>query len=1288
MATVVLQYAGAALGTMLGGPIGGIIGRAAGALAGGVIDNALFAKTTRREGPRLDSLKVMSSEEGAAIPRLHGRMRLAGQVIWATSLEEVSTTQTQKASAKGGPKATTTSYSYFGNFAVGLCEGPIARIGRVWADGSEIDLERFTTRLYQGTEDQEPDSLIVAKEGADNAPAYRGLAYIVFERLPLADFGNRLPQLSFEVVKPVAGGAADKVTGLVIIPGATEFGYDTTCVTRNAGAGQTASENAHISSERSDWSLSLDEAQAACSNLRHVSLTVAWFGDDLRCGQCQLMPGVDDADKLTTPESWSVAGLSRAQARLVSRSGGVAAFGGTPSDASVIRAIQDARARGLKVMLNPFILMDMAAGNGRPDPAGGPEQPAYPWRGRLGLSVAPGRAGSPDLTPAAVTEVAAFVGTAQPGHYSVNGTSVSYSGPTEWRYRRMVLHMAALAKAAGGVDAFLIGSELRGLTTARGPGNSYPFVAALVALAADVKTLLPDARITYGADWSEYWGHQPGDGSRWFQLDPLWASPAIAAVGIDNYFPLTDWRDGDDHRDRQAGFRTIYDPAYLRHGQAGGEGYDWYYASEADRAAQLRTPIRDTARGKDWVFRPKDIRGWWENEHFDRPGGVEQATPTAWVPRSKPVWFTEAGCPAIDKGSNQPNQFFDAKSAESGLPWFSSGARDDLIQHRYVTALSDYWAGQGPHNPVSPVYGAPMVPADRIYYWCWDARPFPAFPNLTGVWSDGGNYARGHWLNGRISAADLGQVIVAVAHDHGLADVAVDEVHALIDGLVLDRPMAARDALEDVLAGFAIDAVERGPTLAFRARAMADGPVLSDAHLVQEDDDPLYTITRAQETDLPAALRLVYAESGLDYRSAAVRSDRAGAASRRETTLSLPVALGQAQAQSRADVALAESWRERGEVSFALPPSRLALEPGDAVSVAGQRFRLTRVIDAGALRLSGRGHEAALYDAPAAAPRAGTLAAAAIYGKPDAVLMDLPLWTSAAAGAPWLAAQATPWPGRLALWRRQGEASFVLDRLVLAQATMGRTTSPLPAGVLHRFDEGTVVEVHLDQGALHAVSDEELLNGANLAAVGDADGSFEVIQFGRAELVAARRYRLRHLLRGQGGSEAEMLAERAAGARFVLLNAAVVQPAGDTPLAGDSLWRLGPAHYDTAHPACVDLSFHGAARALRPLSPCRVTLRRGVEGVTVSWLRRGRVNADGWEAEEIPLGEDSEAYRLEVWRGGVKQRSVQLASPSWLYAPALESADRAGTTEPLVLRLAQLSATQGAGSFTEIVINV
>ena len=99
MAALLLSVAGAAAGGAVFGPIGAIAGRIVGALAGNVIDHALLSPNTARavEGPRLSDLDVMASTEGAPIPRLYGRARLSGQVIWATRLEEVVSTSTEKA---------------------------------------------------------------------------------------------------------------------------------------------------------------------------------------------------------------------------------------------------------------------------------------------------------------------------------------------------------------------------------------------------------------------------------------------------------------------------------------------------------------------------------------------------------------------------------------------------------------------------------------------------------------------------------------------------------------------------------------------------------------------------------------------------------------------------------------------------------------------------------------------------------------------------------------------------------------------------------------------------------------------------------------------------------------------------------------------------------------------------------------------------------------------------------------------------------------------------------------
>ena len=404
----------------------------------------------------------------------------------------------------------------------------------------------------------------------------------------------------------------------------------------------------------------------------------------------------------------------------------------------------------------------------------------------------------------------------------------------------MVLHYASLAVDAGGVDAFLIGSELKSLTRVRSASGVYPAVNALVTLAADVKALLGgDTIVTYGADWTEYGAHVVDSGATEvrFPLDALWASASIDAVGIDYYAPLADWRDQGSELDR-ALTDSPYRLDYLAGNLARGEAYDWYYADDAARDAQTRTPISD-GLGKPWVFRQKDLWNFWQHAHYERVSGAELSSHTAWVPQSKPIWLTELGCPAVDKGANQPSVFPDPKSSESGLPYFSNGRRDDLMQRRHLQAVLgalDPAFGAAALNPVSSVYGGRMIAPDAIHLWTWDARPYPAFPALIDVWADAPNWETGHWLTGRLGAAPLDALVSTILADSGMTDVDAGDLGEGPAGYVVDRPMAPRAMLDPLALAFAFDAAEQDGVLRFNLRGGEPVVDFGEDDLILPDD--------------------------------------------------------------------------------------------------------------------------------------------------------------------------------------------------------------------------------------------------------------------------------------------------------------------------------------------------------------------------------------------------------------------------------------------------------------------
>ncbi len=1299
MATLVLGLAGQAIGgallpglSLFGGALtGASLGGAIGALAGGRVD-ALIAGPRRIEGPRLKELHVQASTPGAPIPRLWGAMRIAGQVIWAARFKESETVG--RSGGKLGPRVETVERSYSASFAVGLCEGVIGGVGRVWADGKPLDVEGVVMRVHRGAEGQAPDPAIEAIEG--EAPAYRGLAYVVFEDLPLGPFGNRVPQLSFEVMR---GPDADRralrnaARGVCLIPGSGEFVYADRIVTRDLERGRTAAESMNNRTGLPDMRASLDLLEAQLPNVERVSLVVAWFGDDLRASVCRLRPGVERRIKSTRPIVWRVNGVERADAHLVSQDAGGPLYGGTPADAAVVDAIRTLKARGKKVTFYPFILMDVPPGNGLPNPyAGGAGQPPFPWRGRITCHPASGRPGSPDKTPAAAAQIAAFFGTAAPSNFAVAGEDVTWTGGEDWGLRRMILHYAHLCAAAGGVDAFLIGTEMRGLTWVRSAVGVYPAVQAFRSLAAAVRGILgPATKISYAADWSEYFGHQPADGSGdvAFHLDPLWADPNVDAVAIDNYLPLSDWRDGEAHLDAAVA-RGPHDPAYLEGNVEGGELYDWYYANEADRAAQARTPITDGAYGEPWVFRPKDLRGWWSSAHHDRPAGVRSASPTSWIPRSKPIWLTELGCPAVDKGSNQPNVFYDPKSAESALPYFSTGARDDLIQRRHLEATLAVW-GDASRNPASPLYDGRMVDLDHVCLWCWDARPFPDFPLRTEVWRDGDLWALGHWLNGRAARAPLAEIVEEICRRAGLPDADASALDGGCDGYLVDRVMSAREALEPLMAAYGFHAAESGGIDFFRPDMQDSGKALTADDLAEpeEGESAGYALERADDATRPRAVKVAFADVASDWRPSQAEARVAAASTVRIVETSAPLALDEAQARAVAERLLHQAWTGRETARFALPPSRIALEPGDRVELrvdgAPRAFRLTRVAQAGRALIEG----VRASDPPE--ERAATAAGSAlpppplVFGPPLAAFLDVPGIAAGGEGDGVFAAFfAEPWPGAIdvrASTSAAAEAEQVLRET--RRAVMGVTLTALPAGAPHRWQAASV-DVRLYGGSVRSATAREVLDGANAMFVETAPGVWEALQFREAVLVAPETWRLSNFLRGQHGTEDAIASILEPGARLVRFER---PPERIAAIAGETLGlRYGPAVKPFDDPSWDQVEIALAGRGRRPWRPAHLRASRSASGdVELRWTRRSRTS-EAWTAGEPPLGEESEAYLVEILAGAAVIRRIASLEPRAAYAAADQIADWGALPAAIEARVAQVSPVFGPGFWARTVL--
>ncbi|MBL0725608.1 MAG: glycoside hydrolase TIM-barrel-like domain-containing protein [Alphaproteobacteria bacterium] len=577
-------------------------------------------------------VKLQTSTYGRPIPELFGKVRISGNIIWSSPII------TTKNMGSGMPildKATTilgspsNSVSVRSSFAIALSVGEVDSVDAIYADGQMMNIANTNYTFYNGSEEQEPNSVIQSYIGVENTPAFRGVSYIVFEDFAMEEYNGRLPSFSFDISRHKAIRSLNKIapedliTGVTIIPGSGQYVYDTKVQYRynlgnmlGFGAVHRVSQNEVINQNnnegKTDFMLSLDHLKRDMPKVKWVSLVVSWFCDSTKLADINIYPACEFITQATEPSAWSVGRITRENARTVTHNDKKnPIYGGTVSDDAVIRGIDELIKRGYKVCFYPMLFVDMLS---------------KPWRGRISGS-----------------------------HTEIKNFFEGKNG-----YNKFIVHYASLLK--GKADAFVIGSEFVQITKIKDPQGQFVGVNYFVKLAAIVKKIMGNnTKITYAADWSEY--HHTHGG--WFNMDALWSSPNIDMIGIDAYFPLTN------------SATTVYEVDKIMKGWVSGEGYDFYYED-----ANKKTNPKPLQPEYAW----KNIEHFWSNTHIN-PDGKQ----TAWQPKMKKIWFTEYGFPSVDCATNQPNVFFSTDSVESKFPHLSCGRVDFKIQRNAIYATEKQW---------------------------------------------------------------------------------------------------------------------------------------------------------------------------------------------------------------------------------------------------------------------------------------------------------------------------------------------------------------------------------------------------------------------------------------------------------------------------------------------------------------------------------------------------------------------------------------------------------------------
>ena len=656
-------------------------------------------------------------------------------------------------------------------------------------------------------------------------------------------------------------------------------------------------------------------------------------------------------------------------------------------------------------------------------------------------------------------------------------------------------------------------------------------------------------------------------------------------------------------------------------------------------------------------------------------------------PQFDAAWVDEYGCAAVDKGTNQPNKFLYLKSSESSLPRYSTGARDELMQMQYLRATVDYWSDPE-NNPTSPEYGASMIDMRRAFVWAWDTRPYPFFPNNLDLWSDGQNYTRGHWINGRVSARSLASVVGEICRRAGLQAYDTSELFGYVRGYAVEQVSDARASLQPLMLRYGFDAIERDGTLKFRMRDGTNPVTLDPETLaVSGEMDGLTEQTRDAQAEISGRVRLRFIQADGNFDTISEEAILADEATHAVASSEMNMALTRAEGRQTVERWLTEARVSRESIRLALPPSQMALGAGDVFEMPGDqeervaRYRIDRVEQADLQLIEAVRIEPEVYDP---APFDDELAQLRPFVAPVPVVplfMDLPLLRGdEVPHAPYVAATAQPWPGSVAVYQSATDANYQLNSIVPLRSTIGVTGNALLGAAPGLFDRGDHLEIKLTNGTLETVSEEALLGGANLAAIGDGSSdNWEVFQFAEAELVAPNTYWLRKRLRGQAGTDGLMPAVWPQGSWFVLLNGVPSQIDLSPNLRRIvQNYRIGPAQrgFDDRSYQHLVRAFDGIG--LRPYSPCHLQANRLQTGdIAVNWTRRTRLDGDGWDGSDVPLGEESESYNLRVLKDGAVMREVLIGSSTWTYDLAAQTIDN--ITGTFDISVEQVSATYGAG---------
>lgn len=559
--------------------------------------------------------------------------------------------------------------------------------------------------------------------------------------------------------------------------------------------------------------------------------------------------------------------------------------------------------------------------------------------------------------------------------------------------------------------------------------------------------------------------------------------------------------------------------------------------------------------------------------------------------------------------------------------------------------------------------------------------------------------------------AVLGDIVSDLLQRAGLttAQIDVTDLTQEVEGFLVASQMTVRNAIDMLRKAYFFDLTEYDGKIVCRNRGHDATDTIPDGDLAahepgSEPPEPL-EVTRIPEQELPRTVSINFYDRDHDYQTGSVYWRRTVTLSESDVTLDLPLNFSATQALLRAQWHMHFAWLERDRFTFYTTRKWAKLTPTDVVVVRGVNIRITSRTESpnGIIRFEGVRAFAGPYSSPITDPGGSGAPGGEVPGSPPggqppqnppstkadtaAILIDGP-WTSESVSPSSLKAaiyksSTGAWPGAALYKSVDGGTTYASVASTSAAATVGTVATALgnfTGGNI--VDESNSITVLLSSGTLESTTEDGLLAGLHLIALGSVANGWEFLQYRTATLVSTNRYTLTGLLRGRFGTEWAM-STHGANEILVLISTCVEVPGSFSEI--NALRKYKAVTFGTALADATAQNFTNTGVAYKPLAPVLLGGGRDASGeLTLNWTPRRR-GSGGWpDGVDLPATE-SDNWQVEIFTDNTyatEVRAFGITSPTVTYTAALQTTDFGSPQATVYWRVAQIG-TAGLGYFTE-----